>query len=94
MKTNVDFDQLGREACQLDELPPGRDAVVEGLEGGGATDRRLMDLGLLPLTEVRMIRRAPLGDPTIYALRGYRLCLRKSDAHRIRVRLLEEPSAE
>jgi ferrous iron transport protein A len=31
------------------------------------------------------VRRAPLGDPVVYELRGYHLCLRRSEATRIRV---------
>jgi Fe2+ transport system protein FeoA len=33
-----------------------------------------------------VLRRAPLGDPVEYELRGYRLCLRRTEAMRIRVR--------
>ena len=29
---------------------------------------------------MRVLRRAPLGDPSVYQLRGYRLCLRRADA--------------
>ena len=45
----------------------------------------LLDLGLLPGTRVRALRHAPLGDPAVFELRGYRLCLRRSEAHRVRV---------
>ena len=48
--------------------------------------RRLLDLGLLPGTPVRALRRAPLGDPGVYELRGYRLCLRRSESDRVQVR--------
>jgi ferrous iron transport protein A len=55
------------------------------VENTGPIGRRLLDLGLLPDTPVKVLRRAPLGDPSIYELRGYRLCLRKGDAARVRV---------
>ena len=77
----------------LDELPPGCDGVVLRLEGSGPTERRLMDLGLLPETPVRLVRRAPLGDPSIYSLRGYQLCLRRTDARRIEIRIVEAETA-
>jgi ferrous iron transport protein A len=48
--------------------------------------RRLLDLGFTPDTRVQMVRRAPLGDPTSYELRGYRICLRHSEADRVQVR--------
>ena len=50
-------------------------------------------MGFLPDTPVSLIRRAPMGDPGIYELRGYQLCLRRSEASRIRVRRLEDNTA-
>ena len=41
---------------------------------------------MLPDTPVRVVRRAPLGGPGVYELRGYQLCLRREDAARVRVR--------
>ena len=74
----------------LDALSPGATGVVEGLDGASAIEQRLRDLGLVPGTAVRVLRRAPLGDPTEYELRGYRLCLRRSEAERVRVRYEED----
>jgi ferrous iron transport protein A len=70
----------------LADLEPGDSAVVVGVRSTDATGRRLQDLGFLPSTRVRAIRRAPLGDPSVYELRGYRLCLRRSEARQVRVR--------
>ena len=70
----------------LSELPPGRDAVVDSVDDSGPIGRRLLDLGLLPGTPLRALRRAPLGDPSVFELRGYRLCLRKSESSRVRLR--------
>ncbi|HTF32361.1 MAG TPA: ferrous iron transport protein A [Myxococcota bacterium] len=70
----------------LDTLVPGEAGIVEALEGDGPVDQRLRDLGLVPGTQVRALRRAPLGDPTEYELRGYRLCLRRTEGARVRVR--------
>jgi ferrous iron transport protein A len=70
----------------LDTLSPGETGVVVGLVGKEPVDQRLLDLGLVPGTPVRALRRAPLGDPTEYELRGYRLCLRRTEGARVRVR--------
>jgi Fe2+ transport system protein FeoA len=70
----------------LAELEPGSDARVEAVEADTPIGRRLLDLGFVPGTPVRVLRRAPLGDPVEYELRGYRLCLRRTEAMRIRVR--------
>jgi Fe2+ transport system protein FeoA len=40
--------------------------------------RRLRDLGFVPGTRVLIVRRAPLGDPIEVEIRGYRICLRRS----------------
>ena len=52
---------------------------------------RLEDLGFLVGTSVRVDRRAALGDPTIYELRGTRIALRKADAALIEVRAASAP---
>ena len=49
--------------------------------------RRLLDLGFVPGTKIQVLRSAPLGDPTVYSLRGTELCLRRAEAERISVRL-------
>jgi len=67
-------------------LPIGAAAVVESVEAGSPVSRRLLDLGFVPGTPVRALRRAPLGDPTLYELRGTQLCLRRTEAARVRVR--------
>jgi ferrous iron transport protein A len=71
----------------LSELPPGGLAVVVEVEAPPGLLQRLEALGFLPETEVRCRRRAPLGDPRVYELRGTQLCLRRAEAARIRVRL-------
>jgi ferrous iron transport protein A len=75
-------------AVCLAELAPGVRAQVEGVDAAGPIGQRLLDLGFLPGTEVRLVRRAPLGDPSLYELRGTQLCLRRGEAARVRVRLL------
>ena len=70
----------------LARLEPGAVGVVERVEPGSPGSRRLLDLGFLPGTRVRALRRAPLGDPTLYELRGTQLCLRRSEARRVHVR--------
>ena len=45
--------------------------------------RRLLDLGFAPDTPIQVLRRAPLGDPVSYELRGMRLCLRRTEAQRV-----------
>ena len=49
--------------------------------------RRLLEMGLLPGTRVRVVRVAPLGDPIELRLRDYALSVRRSEASRIAVAL-------
>jgi len=68
----------------LSDLAPGASAVVIRVEPT-RIGRRLLDLGFVPDTAIRVVRRAPLGDPTTYELRGTRLCLRRSEARAVLV---------
>lgn len=78
---------VSRPSVPLSELPVGGRAFVVAIEGRPELAARLTALGFLPQTEVRCRRRAPLGDPRVYELRGTQLCLRRSEARSIRVEL-------
>lgn len=69
----------------LDLLPLGQDAVITAVGGEGALRCRLLDMGLIPKTVVRVEKTAPLGDPIELRVRGYSLSLRKEDARNITV---------
>ena len=76
----------------LADLPPGAWAVVTGVSPDLPVGRRLLDLGFVPKTPIRVLRRAPLGDPTSYELRGMRICLRREEARNVLV-VREDPDA-
>ena len=69
----------------LDRLPLGQEAVITAVGGEGALRCRLLDMGLIPKTRVRVEKIAPLGDPLELRVRGYSLSLRKEDAGKIEV---------
>ena len=69
----------------LDQLPLGQDAVITAVGGEGALRCRLLDMGLIPKTKVRVEKIAPLRDPLELRVRGYSLSLRKEDAGKIEV---------
>ena len=69
----------------LDTLPLQTDAVITAVGGEGALRLRLLDMGLIPGTVVRVEKIAPLGDPIELRVRGYSLSLRKEDARNIEV---------
>ena len=55
----------------LEKLKDGEKGVVERLTLTGPTKRRLIEMGNTPGTEVRVLKRAPLGDPIEVYLRRY-----------------------
>ena len=73
----------------LDLLPLGQEAVITAVGGEGALRCRLLDMGLIPRTAVRVEKVAPLGDPIELRVRGYALSLRKEDARNIQVEVHE-----
>lgn len=74
----------------LDKLPIGKPAIILTVGGEGELRCHLLDMGLIPHTEVTVRKVAPLGDPMELHLRGYTMTLRKEDAARIEVRPKEE----
>jgi Fe2+ transport system protein FeoA len=73
----------------LSQIEIGTTAIIDRVEASPPIARRLGDLGFIPGTSVTPIRRAPLGDPGVYEIRGVQYCLRRSEAGTIRVRFDE-----
>ncbi|MBV9867464.1 MAG: ferrous iron transport protein A [Abitibacteriaceae bacterium] len=71
----------------LDTLKPGDEAVVLELQGDPETTERLMEMGLIAGTALKVLKYAPLGDPIEILMRGYHLTLRKAEAAGITVEL-------
>ena len=65
----------------LPDLGVGEQGVIIGYERSqGRYLNRLLAMGLTRGTLVRIVRKAPMGDPIDVSLRGYRLTLRKEEA--------------
>lgn len=69
----------------LEKLAIGKEAKVVKVGGAGELRLRLLDMGLIPRTIVKIQKIAPMGDPIELRLRGYELTLRKEDAKNIEV---------
>jgi Fe2+ transport system protein FeoA len=67
----------------LDRLAAGERGIIASIDCPPPVARRLMELGLIPGTEIEVVRRAPLGDPLEIAVRGVHLSLRRSEARHI-----------
>ena len=77
----------------LDQIPIGCSVRVHSVVGEDPIARRLGELGIRAGVEIEVLKRAPLGDPTLFELCGYQLCLRRSESARIRVQRLPEETA-
>lgn len=70
----------------LEELPRHKVAVVERVGGERSFRRRLLEMGLVPGTEVKVINVAPFGDPLEIEVRQSRLSIRRLEARLVEVR--------
>lgn len=70
----------------LSELATGQTGVLEALNLPEATQTQLMHMGFVPEALVQAVRRAPAGDPTVYAIDGLEIALRRETAEQIKVR--------
>src|SRR5438094_6523856 len=86
-QTDGDDRQERMDERPLSALRPGDRATIGRLEGGGPNRRRLLELGLTPGTGLTLVRLAPLRDPMEIRVRGYQLCVRRSEADSVLVRL-------
>jgi ferrous iron transport protein A len=67
----------------LADLAVGQGGTIARVDGPRAFRRRLMELGLVPGTPVRVVNVAPLGDPLELEVRGSRLSIRALEARAI-----------
>ena len=76
----------------LSDLSPGTSGRITGLldDGvGGVLVKRLRNLGFVPGRIATPLRRAPMGDPVVYRVSDYELCLRRKEARLIQVTTVE-----
>lgn len=73
----------------LDELQVGHSGIITEVGGEGLLRCRLLDMGLIPHTRIRVSKIAPMGNPMELFLRGYTLTLRKEDARSIQIEEVE-----
>jgi ferrous iron transport protein A len=81
----------------LSDLKLGERAKIAGVSGSDGISVRLLEMGMVPGSVVKLIGVAPLGDPLEFELRGYRLSLRRSEAARVSVEAVRsqaEPGSE
>ena len=75
----------------LNHLPVGQVAVIQELTLPDSVEHHLMHMGFSPEARVIALRRAPAGDPTVYAIDGMEIALRRETARGILVKPVVEP---
>ncbi|MGR8950139.1 MAG: FeoA family protein [Gammaproteobacteria bacterium] len=68
---------------KLIDLAPGESGEVAELLGDPAVNQRLMHMGIVEGANIKLIRKAPSGDPIEISVMDYALSLRVADASRI-----------
>ena len=65
------------------QLNPDDTAVISGFKSEIKSKARLMEMGLLPGTTIRIVKQAPFSGAVEIKVRDYYLSLRKEDAGNI-----------
>jgi Fe2+ transport system protein FeoA len=73
------------QTCALHELGIGCRGTVLSVGGDRDLRRRLLEMGFCTGVQVEVVRRAPLGDPIEFRLRGYHLSLRDEQAKYVQI---------
>lgn len=75
----------GSGLLPLPMLPPGTEATLVDVRGGGGVRRHLADMGLVPGVRIRVLNGTSCG-PVVIAVGDTRLALGRGMAHKILVR--------
>lgn len=73
----------------LSELERDEEGIIVKIGNKGIMRKRLLDMGVVPGETISLRRKAPMGDPLEYKIKGYQLSLRKTEAAQILVEVAE-----
>lgn len=76
----------------LKDLKINENARISKVGGKGALRQHFLDMGIIPGTEITVVKFAPMGDPIEIQIHCYELTLRLEDAQKIEVERIEERS--
>jgi Fe2+ transport system protein FeoA len=77
-----------KQSYLLSDAPRGLPLRLDGIEGGTRLNRRLVELGLTPGVQLRVLQDS--GGPLIIALRDSRIALGRGMAEKLSVTVIEE----
>ena len=70
---------------RLSDCVPGQSGTIREIHGDGPIVQRLMEMGFIQGSGVKVVRVAPLGDPMEIEISGYMLSLRKTEAEKVEI---------
>jgi ferrous iron transport protein A len=73
---------------KLDELKPDQECTIVDVLLEGVELQRLLDMGFIEGTRVKVVRNAPLMDPLDIEIRGYLIALRRREARGVEVEMV------
>ena len=72
---------------KISEMKLGDVVEIVGYNDGNATYRaKILALGMITGTKIKLVNVAPLGDPVEFAVRGYHLSLRRDEANILQIK--------
>jgi Fe2+ transport system protein FeoA len=85
IKESTNISQAG--PVNLNELKIGNKCEIVAISGERKLRRRLMEMGLLEGSQLRVVKFGPTGDPIQVQVNDYFLSLRRNEAARVVVRI-------
>ena len=67
------------------QAPVGSLCKVKKINLNKAEKERILDLGMIPGTDIKVLQKSPLGDPTAYLIRGSVIALRSEYTKKITI---------
>lgn len=83
----------GQSVQMLSDLKIGESGLLVDLDLPAAVQNHLMHMGFVPEARVKVLRKAPAGDPIVYGVDGMEIALRRETASAIRVHSCEDETA-
>lgn len=74
----------------LSDIPTNTICTVKSINASGLLRNRMLDIGIIPGTEIKVIRRSSNNDIAAYLIRGAVIALRKKEASLINVNIINQ----
>lgn len=75
---------------RLSDIEINNTVIVEKNNAIGPLKERLLALGITKGAEIKVLRKGPKNNLTVYLIRGAMIALRKEEGNLIKVRLIEK----